>query len=307
VVDIVAYPADKTLFERDNTPIEDVLITIGGDAVNQAVALSSLGELTSLCCRVGDDTMGKLLLSEVSSRGVSTENIVIAPTSVTSTAIVLVAKNGDRNIICKKGNNYDFCLADIDMDLFANTKVLSVASLYGIPKLEAHGLLKVLQHAKANGALTFADMGSDKKNLKLRGLKSFLPYIDYFLPSEAESTHLTGQPNAALASAMFKDAGAGSVIIKLGSRGVYCDSDSFTGYVNPLDITPIDSTGAGDAFCAGFIHSILVKKDLQTSLEFASACGALATQYLGASNTLLSAASIASFINATPKKNLYNK
>ncbi len=296
VVDIVAYPADKGLFERDNTPIDDILITIGGDAVNQSVNLAALGSSVSLSCRVGDDKMGALLISELQSHGVITQNVAVSGDSVTSTAIVLVAKDSDRHIICKKGNNYDFCIDDINMNAIGCAKALSIASIYGIPKLEAHGLKEILQLAKANNVLTFADMGSDKKNQKLKGVTPFLPYIDFFMPSLVESTHLTGESNVVFAAKMFKDAGSNGVIIKLGAKGAYCDCDAFTGYVNPFRVTPVDTTGAGDAFCAGFIHSMLHGTSVIHSLEFASACGAMATQQLGACNAAPSEAQVTAFI-----------
>ncbi len=128
--------------------------------------------------------------------------------------------------------------------------------------------------SKARGVLTFADMCVDKKGLKLNGIKPFLPYIDYFMPSETESIHLTGCTDCRRAAAIFRDAGTKNVIIKLGGRGVYAECDGFSGFARPFDITPTDTTGSGDAFCAGFIHSMLNGKTTKECLDFASACGA---------------------------------
>ena len=254
VVDIVVSPVDKGIFTRGSTSVDDLIIVPGGDAVNQAILLKKLGADAALCCRVGKDALGGMLMSDLEATGVDTTHIAVSADSVTSAAIVLVDANGQRNYITKKGNNYDFCRADIDTDAVANTRALSVGSIYSVPKLEDDGLKEILQHVKQRGVVTFADMGSDKKRRKLAGVAPFLPYIDYFMPSETESVHLTGCTDCRKAAAMFRDAGAKNVIIKLGGHGVFAECDGFEGFTAPFDITPTDTTGCGDAFCAGFIH-----------------------------------------------------
>lgn len=305
VVDITAYPADKNIFDRDNTLIEEVCMCPGGDAVNQSMALSGLKNRVSLCCRLGDDSFGRLLKNEVQSAGIHTDSIVLSPDSVTSTAIVLVAKNGERNIICKKGNNYDFCFGDINMDEISATRALSVASFFCISKLEKGGLEKVLIHVKKSGAITFADCGADKKSEGIAAISPFLSHIDYFMPSEIESAKLTGEKDPAKAAKALKSYGVNNVVIKLGSRGVYADCNDFSGYVDPFEITPVDTTGAGDSFCAGFIHSILTGKSTEEALEFASACGAFTALRFGASSPEISKDKIETLIKNTPKRILY--
>lgn len=305
VVDITAYPADKIIFDRDNTLIEEVRMYPGGDAVNQAMALSGLKDSVSLCCRLGYDSFGRLLKNEAQNAGINTENVVLSRDSVTSTAIVLVAENGERNIICKKGNNYDFCFSDINMDEIADTKALSVASFFCISKLEKYGLEEILKYTKKSGAITFADCGADKKNEGIAAIAPFLPHLDYFMPSEIESTKLTGEENPVKAANILKQYGVNNVVIKLGSSGVYADCGGFCGYVDPFEITPVDTTGAGDSFCAGFIHSVLAGKSTEDSLEFASACGVYTALHFGASSSDITTDKIETIIANTPKHIIY--
>lgn len=296
VVDITARPADKRIFERDNTPMEQILISPGGDAVNQAIALSKLGVDTSLCCRIGADAMGEILQRELEAQGVDTSQVMVSDESVTSTAIVLVAEDGGRHIVCSKGNNYDFCIDDIDMGAVTNTRALSVGSVFGLPKLEETGLKEVLRASKAEGVVTFADMGSDKKGRKLDGVRPFLPFIDWFAPSEVESAYLTGGLAPEEAAKAFLDTGANNAVIKLGSRGVYAACEDFTGYVDPFEVMAVDTTGAGDAFCAGLIYGVLGGKKTVDALTFACGCGALSTRYMGANSALLSEDEVKDFI-----------
>ena len=302
VMDILATPVDKSVFERENTTIDTMLLTPGGDAANQSVHLAKLGMRTALCCRVGRDSLGAMFLDMIAEAGVDLSLAAVSFDSVTSAAIALVASSGARNIIYRRGNNFDFCIDDIDMDALKETRALSIGSLYGMPKLEDDGLLEVIETAARNGAIIFSDMASDKKGLRLGGVLPFLPHIDYFMPSEAESTHLTGQPDCREAAQTFIDAGAKNVIIKLGGRGVYAHCKDYQGFFGPYRIAAKDTTGAGDAFCAGFVRSVLSGADITQALAFASACGAFNSLYLGAAASPISMDAIGAFMAAAPRE-----
>lgn len=304
VIDIVARPADRTLFDRANTRIEDITLATGGDAANQAADLAKLGRRTALVCRVGDDSMGRLLLSEIAGTGADVSHVAVSPESVTATAIVLVSQDGQRNIISKRGSNDDFCLADIDLALIQKARALSVGSLFGCAKLEEDGLETVLKQAKQSGVATFADMAADKKGLRLKGIAPFLPYIDWFLPSDYDSTHLTDGLEVADAAKAFMDAGAKNVVIKLGRRGAYACCEGFTGYVPAFDIEAKDTTGSGDAFCAGMIHSLLGGNNAEEALTFACACGAFNALYFGAACAPINSEAIRRFIETTNRSSL---
>lgn len=302
VMDILARPADKTLFDHDNTRIEDITVATGGDAANQAADLAQLGRRVALSCRLGNDALGRLFLSEITSRGVDISHVAVSAESVTSAAIVLVAPDGQRSIITRPGNNYDFCLADVDLDLIANARALSVGSLYGCLKLEAGGLEVILAHAKRHGVMTFADMSSDKNGTKLEGIRPFLPYIDWFLPSENESAHLTDGLGVKEAAQAFLDAGVKNVVIKLGEHGAYAYCRDFTGDVPAFHIDAVDTTGSGDAFCAGLIHSLLDGSGAEEALTYACACGAFNACYFGAGIAPFSHKAIEAFILNTPRR-----
>lgn len=304
VVDILAKPVDKAIFDRDNTLIDEIIMAPGGDAVNQSINLKKLGANSALCCRIGNGTMANYLIAAVSQYGVDI-SLIKTSNSVTSTAIALISGNGDRNIICKKGNNYDFCLEDIDLNSIKNAKILSVGSLFGLHRLEDEGLLEILKTAKENNTVTFADMTSDKRNQKLKGIASFLPYIDYFMPSESESTGLTGLTDCKDNAKAFLDTGAKNVVIKLDRRGAYAHCTDYEGFVNPFIIKPADTTGAGDAFCSGFIYGVANAWEKVKTLEFASACGAFNSLYVGANTAPISKEALEDFIKKTPRAKFY--
>ena len=296
VMDIIAAPVDRTLFERDKTPIECILLAPGGDAANQAADLARLGRRVALCCRLGDDMLGRQFAAVMKSHGVDLTHAAVSVESITSVAIALVSADGQRSILHRRGNNYDFCKDDVNMKAIASASVLSVGSLYGCPKLEEDGLEAILEHAKRHGLMTFADMASDKKGQKLDGLRPFLPYIDWFMPSEIESAYLTDGLGCAEAAQVFLDMGAKNVVIKRGARGVYAHCRDFIGCVSAFQIDACDTTGSGDAFCAGLIHSLLKGKSTPEALDYACACGAFNAMFLGAATAPFSQAIIDDFI-----------
>ena len=302
VMDILAAPADKTLFDRDKTPVDSIILAPGGDAANQAVDLTRMGRRVALCSRLGDDALGRLFMSELEADGVDMSHIVASTQSVTTAAIALVSADGQRSILHSRGNNYDFCLDDVDLNVITGSRALSVGSLYGCPALEEDGLEQVLAHAKRHGVTTFADMASDKKGLGLAGLKSFLPFIDWFLPSERDSLYLTGGLCCEDAAQAFQDAGADNVVIKLGSRGAYARCREYTGYVPAYIVDARDTTGSGDAFCAGLIHSLLDGRRAEPALDFACACGAFNTLYRGAATAPFSETAIKQFMEMTNRR-----
>ena len=302
VMDILASPVNKSLFDREKTPVDSIIVAPGGDAVNQAEDLARLGRSVALCCRLGGDALGRLFTAEMEASGVDLSHVTVSAESVTTAAIVLVAADGKRSILHRRGNNYDFCIGDVDLDLIANACALSVGSFYGCPKLDEDGMEDILVHAQRHGVMTFADMATDKKGRRLKGLRAFLPHVDWFLPSEADSLHLTEGLSCEDAAKTFVDAGARNVVIKLGERGAYARCRDYTGYVPAYAVIAKDTTGSGDAFCAGLIHALLDGKGTTAALDFACACGAFNTQHMGAASSQLSMASIEEFINNNSRR-----
>jgi sugar/nucleoside kinase (ribokinase family) len=150
--------------------------------------------------------------------------------------------------------------------------------------------------------MTFADMATDKRGLKLAGIKPLLPYVDWFLPSEAESRYLTDGMDCEEAARVFLDMGVRNVVIKLGARGAYACGEGFAGYVDAFDIDAVDTTGSGDAFCAGLIHSLLSGQGAEEALTFACACGAYNALYRGAAAATLNRFTVEDFIRKTGRR-----
>ena len=102
----------------------------------------------------------------------------------------------------------------------------------------------------------------------------------------------------------FLDRGAGNVIIKLGSQGSYFKNRKKYFYTDSYVVKPVDTTGCGDNFTAGFIHAYLKGWSEEECVRFASAAGALNSLGLGASSYIRSEQMVLEFMKKTPIRHI---
>jgi sugar/nucleoside kinase (ribokinase family) len=111
---------------------------------------------------------------------------------------------------------------------------------------------------------------------------SCLPHLDTFMCNAYEGVRITKESDPKIAACVFRSGGARTVIIKLGEKGCWVESDSFTGLVPAPAVEVIDTTGAGDAFTAGYIAGILGGAKLEEACLNGNQAGARIVQKLGA-------------------------
>ena len=111
--------------------------------------------------------------------------------------------------------------------------------------------------------------------------------MDFITPNETETEILVGirpsnQEEASKAAKLLLEKGAGTAVIKLGSKGVYYENKEESGFVPPYKVNPIDTVAAGDAFNAGLAVAISEGKPLAEAVRWGAAAGAIATTRKGA-------------------------
>ena len=132
--------------------------------------------------------------------------------------------------------------------------------------------------------------------LTLEEIKDSLPLIDYITPNEDEAKYYTGKEKVEEQADVFLGYGIANVIIKLGSKGCYLKNAQEEISLPAYEIDPVDSTGAGDNFIAGFISEILRGKSHKEALLFANAVGAICTTAVGAGTALKDRKQVEDFI-----------
>jgi sugar/nucleoside kinase (ribokinase family) len=258
-------------------------MSTGGDAVNQAIVLSKLGHKPGLLSMVGSDAPGEYVINECKKHGVDVNGVVISEQFPTTTSMVLITADGERSFLSPKYSTIgEFYLSGIHFQqLLPGVKVVSIGSLFCSPKLDAQaGVL--LQKAKEIGAATVADTVPNKDTAGIEELKDALPLLDYFIPSKEEAFFYTGKKTAPEAAEVFKNYGAGVVIIKQGKDGAFVLTDKGGFIVPAYPAKVVDTTGAGDNFVAGFICGLLRNQNLDKCLEIAGITASIAIGSVGA-------------------------
>lgn len=301
VIDIVASPVAGPENWKEKQRIDSIGYHLGGDAANQCIRLADAGCSVSACISVGDDMNGQMLRGMLQRRGVDTSLLTVKPGCATGTAVVLVDGEGNRNTFAVKGAHSLFDKNDLpDLSTFRGIKALSIASFFSLALLEQDGMEDFLRRFKnETGGLVFADLGSDKLGLGLEGIRSFLPYVDYFLPSEYDALEMTGTSTPEEAAQIFRDCGCRCVVIKCGAEGCFYLADDLQSRIEALDVIPRDTTGAGDCMVALFISRILKGDKLEDALRYACTGASLSTLSLGAADVPLNDETICKFMKGS--------
>lgn len=261
-------------------------LSVGGEAVNEAMAAAKLGTKTGILCALGEDAAGDMVLSALSRCGVDTSLVLRGEDHATPVTTMFVKDDGTRKSITNGSHRYNFHPEQY-LDRFTSARAIILGSLFRAPFDDPQIILAVLKAAKEAGLLVVADTKLPNfRVLSLDDLKEALPYVDYITPNEDEAKYFTGKTESFEMADVFLSYGIKNVVIKLGSKGCYFKNASDAFALPPMSIKAVDATGAGDNFVAGLTCELLRGAAPKDALLFANACGAICTTAVGASTAL---------------------
>jgi sugar/nucleoside kinase (ribokinase family) len=284
VADVIARLVDALPPAGSLRPVQSISLRGGGCALNTATALTRLGRRAAVAGKIGTDTFGAFLTDLLDERGIERRGLLRDPVVPTSATVVLVTDDGERTFLHFAGANAQLCATELDLDLVCSGRVLHIAGALVMDSLDGDPLAAVLAEAKRRGVTTSLDTVWDPTGRWAR-LLPCLPYVDIFVPSISEAREISGESEPEAIVRSLRHAGAHEVVLKLGDAGCYVGD---SGYVEPVMVSTVDSTGAGDAFVAGLLFGLLEEWTLERSARLANATGALATTAVGATEGLRS-------------------
>jgi sugar/nucleoside kinase (ribokinase family) len=298
VADLVAYPVQKCPERGGLELTSEMRLSTGGGASNVTFDLQRLGVEATIVGRVGNDSLGDFVVQKLQAAGISVSGIKRDQDRSTSSCIVLTHPDGERSFIYSHGANAHLGAADLDRTLLDDCKIFHVGSALVLPGFDGEQAGVLLKEVQQRGCLTVVDTAWDNEGKWMQLIAPYLPYTDYFLPSFNEARELSQTEEPAGMAQYFLERGVRQVGIKLGSQGSYLANSEISFELPPYRVTSLDSTGAGDAFVAGFIAALLRGWDLKRSGDFANAVGALATTGLGATAGVRDLATTLSFMES---------
>ena len=298
VVDIPLRPVDRTVFDTVSYPVDDISMQVGGDALNESIILSRLGARVGLVTAVGDDAAGSLIVATARAEGVDVSRVTVSRDLTTSLNVGLVRPDGERTFITSRNGSL-WRTRETDLDLTGRlgyARVLAFGSVFNNPLLSCRWMAELFGRAKDAGMTVCADMVPSRTGAGLEELSPALEHIDYFLPNADEAVELTGALDARQAASVLHDRGVGTVVLKTGSRGCLVHNDETTRIVPAFRRAPVDTTGAGDNFAAGFILALLAGMDPVDAAVFGNGTAAVSVGGLGATTAVRSREQVEEFI-----------
>jgi sugar/nucleoside kinase (ribokinase family) len=299
VADAITQTVDKIPEKGKLGLVDSLKLYSGGCAMNAAIDLAKIGAKVALLGMTGNDGFGSFLHSELEKYGIDCEGLVKNDNANTSASVVLVDGSGERTFLHSTGANGVFSEKDIKYDIIDKSKIVFVAGSMLMPSFDGDDCALFLKKAKEAGKTTVLDTAWDDKGRWMSVLKPSLQFVDYFLPSIEEAQQLSSETEPEKISKVFFDCGVKSVVIKLGKDGCYMQEDATSKgvYIPTYEhIKPVDTTGAGDSFCAGFIYGLSAGMSMQECCMFANAVGTHCIMETGASTGIKSYAEILKFM-----------
>lgn len=266
----------KTLLARtDQTPV----VVPGGAACNTIVGVACLGGDARFIGRRGDDAFGSDFQSQITACGVE-PRLSVSP-SPTGTVLSVVTPDAQRSMFTYLGASTEMDPASVTPDLFEET---AIAMIEGYLLFNPDLMFASVKAARAAGAMIALDLASFEV---VEASRQILPDlirkdVDILIANEDEARAYTGHNDEAKAlDALSKD--VTTAVLKVGKRGSYIFHKGETTRIEPVTgKDPVDTTGAGDLWAAGFLYGMAHGFSIPKSGALASACGYEVCQVMGA-------------------------
>jgi ribokinase len=259
----------ERIFEDGETVVKESALFPGGSAANTIYGLAKLGISTGFIGAVGDDAEGKTLIQDLQNAGVDTGQIKIKPKAKTGSALCLSDELGRRSIYVLPGANNRLTINDLDFDYINQAELLHVSSFADDKQLKI--LLELTGKLGPSTRLSFSP-GALYASKGLEALKPILARTDVLFMNYSEMRHLTDDEVTSGAEICLEQ-GCNVVVVTMGKGAVYqaveaicyimsAENEYLVEAAQP-DTPSLDTTGAGDAFAAGFLYGFFNGKGLE--------------------------------------------
>ncbi len=231
----------------------------GGSAANTMVGLARLGCRVGYVGKIAGDREGNLHLREFRKEEVDTQGISVVDKGRSGRVMGFIDPRGDRALYVDSGVNDYLSFRDINMQYASNTKYVHLSSFVGTKPLNAQKKLVAMLDKKVK-------VSFDPGNIYARlGPTKILPLIRrsyVMMPNANEVEAISGKSNYRAGASCLIEKGVEIVAVKLGSKGCYVTDGKQAHLIEAFKVKAVDTTGAGDAFCAGFLYGLLKYKGL---------------------------------------------
>ena len=239
----------------------------GGKGSNQAIAAARLGGQVRFAGCLGQDRLGDQAIQWMEQEGIDTRYVRRSPTAATGIGFIMLDEHGVPAMVTSMGANAEFTETDVDRALedlgpgqvlLTQFEIIPEISIYAARLACQKGVLAIVNPAPAPESL-------------ITGLDC----ADILVPNESEARQILGLPldfeieAKEMASLVCRVTGVECVIITLGDQGVAGRDQEGSWWVKPIPVEVVDTSGAGDVFCAALAVGLARGKNVRAASEWA--------------------------------------
>lgn len=272
------YQVNRLAGPDEESYIKNRSESCGGSAANTIIGLSRLGLKTGFLGKVATDGEGEILLNNLKKEGIDTSALIIAPEGRSGTVHGFVDEEGERALYVDPGVNDQVLLKEIDYAYSANCKLLHLSSFVG-ESIKAQE--SVLERIPEDVAVSM-DPGMLYAHQGLKNLEKLLNGTDILLLNQQELDVLLPGLNFEDQVETLFDYDITLLAVKNGSEGCFVSDGAEYHHIYAFEVPCLDTTGAGDAFNAGFIYGILHGCDIKDAGVLGNYVASCSVQEYGA-------------------------
>ena len=294
LIDMICSDRGSSLSKGQN-----FLKKAGGAPANVAAAIAALGAKVDMAAKVGKDPFGDHIISLLKEMGVDTKWVLQDPTFFTTLAFVSLMEDGERDFYFNRGADGQLSTNDLEHLKIYDYSIVHFGSATGfLPGPLQATYSHVLEKAKAQNTIISFDPNY-RHLLFQNNTQSFIdqcwPFIEqchFFKVSDEEAMLITGSNTVHLAAAALRKKTEAIFAITLGKEGTLLSIGDQLEIIESIAITPVDATGAGDAFVGAvlfqLIHltpsqlAVITLDEWRKIISNANKAGARTCEYMGA-------------------------
>lgn len=299
IVDILGRPVTQIPSGQNVDILQEIRITVAGTAAGTSIDLAKLGAQVVAMGAIGNDELGNFIVNTMNHYGIDTTHLVRKQGVQTSATMLPIRPNGERPALHVPGANHELTFADLNLDAIQQATVLHLGGTCLMSKFDGEPTVRALRFAKEHGVTVTFDLVAINRPDLMQLIHPMLPYIDYFMPSLDEARMMTGLSDRHEVINYFLERGVGHTVLKMGAEGSSIASKTLGEIRLPAFKVPVvDTTGCGDAYCAGFIVGLLNGWSLQEAGRLGTAASGLVATGLGSDAGIVNLEETIRFMNS---------
>ena len=287
MAEVILFGEPMVMFvAKKEAPLEDVeefSRLLAGAEVNIAIGLTRLGHKVGYCTKLGRDAFGRYIEKKLKSEGIETL-LSFDDQYWTGFQLKNRVKEGDPEVLYFRRNSAASHMTEEDVEKmdFTGAKILHMTGIPPALSLSCRdAAYRLMEMARERGMTISFDPNLrpslwESKRAMIRTLNDLASKADIVLPGTGEGKVLMGSDKPEEIAAFYRGLGAGTVIVKDGSKGAYVSSTQGELYCPGFRVRRVvDTVGAGDGFAVGVMSGLLEDLPLEEVVRRGNAIGAI--------------------------------